>query len=371
MENKEYNTVEDFVFNKSFQEWVLNNDPYSTKFWLNWISYNPEKTSLVNHSRAIVDSLPVHKRKASEEEINDLIERIISNTKGQPVVLPGDLITPRPRKRVLTISRENWLKIVAIFVLVVACTWYLVTTHSSYPDAYKSFASGYTNALEEVVNNSDTVQTVFLADGSRVWLESKSRLSYTKNQLPDKREVFLTGKAKLGIKTDVAKPFFVYTQSTISKATGTDFEIDQFPDKKTTITVNRGNVQVFKRRDIYNLNTRLYGLMGTIVVPNQQLVFNEANNTAYKTLLDHPVPVDNKAAPLAFSRQPAAAVFYALQQRYGIPLVFDREALSSCRISIDLSNQPFYAALDSLCKPLRASYEVIGGTVLINTAGCK
>lgn len=369
MENKEYNTVEDFVFNKSFQEWVLNNDPYSTKFWLNWISYNPDKTSLVNYSRAIVDSLPVHKRKASEEEINDLIERIITNTKGQPVVLPGDLITPRPRKRVLTISRENWLKIVAIFVLVVACTWYLVTSHSGYPDAYKSFASGYTNSLEEVVNNTDTVQALTLEDGSRIWLESKSRLSYTNEQLPDKREVFLTGKAKFGIKTDLVRPFFIYTQSTISKATGSDFEIDQFPDKKTTITVSRGNVQVFKRRDVYNLNPRLYGLMGTVVTPNQLLVFNEANNTAYKTLTDLPVPVG--AATLSFSNQPAAAVFFALQQRYGIPLVFDQEALSSCRLSVNISNQPFYDALDSLCKPLRASYEVIGGTVLINAAGCK
>ena len=370
MENKEYNTVEDFVFNKSFQEWVLNNDPYSTKFWLNWISYNPEKTSLVNYSLAIVDSLPSHKRTASEEEINDQIERIISNTKSQPVVLSGDLITPRPHKRVLTVSRKNWLAIVAIFVLAVGCTWYLVTANNSYADPYKSFASGYTHPLEEIVNNSDTLQTVSLSDGSRVGLESKSRLSYPGAALTGKREVFLTGKARFNIKRDPARPFFVYTQSTITKATGTGFEIE-IRDKQTIVTANSGTVQVFKRRDIREGGARLYKVMGTVVTPNQQLVYNEANHIAYKTLVSNPVATGGQAPSLQYTNQRVAPIFAALQQQYSIPILFDGEAVSSCLLTINISHQSFYKALDSICRSLHASYEVVDGYVLVNAAGCK
>lgn len=370
MENKEYNTVEDFVFNKSFQEWVLNNDPYSSRFWLDWVSYNPDKTSLVNYSRAVVGSLPTHKRTASEEEINDQIERIISDTKNQPVVLPGDVITPRPRQRVLTISRKNWLMIVAIFALAVACTWYLVTANRGYADPYKSFASGYTNSLKEIVNNADTAQLIILADGSQVRLESKGRLSYTSNPVPGKREVFLTGKARFNI-SKASSPFFVYTRSAILKATGTVFEIDMLQDKNIMITANRGNLQVFKRRDFRDVNVRLHKLMGIIMTPNQQLVFNEANNVTYKTLVDQPVAVGDKRAALNFVSQSATIIFTALQQQYAIPILFDQEALHTCLLSIDINNRPFFNALDAICKSLHASYEVIDGTVLISAAGCR
>ncbi|MBE7171887.1 MAG: FecR domain-containing protein [Williamsia sp.] len=369
MENKEYNTVEDFVFNKSFQEWVLNNDPYSTRFWLNWISYNPDKTPLVNYSRAIVDSLPVHKREASEDEINDQIEQIISSTNGQPVVLPGDLITPRPRKRVLTISRRNWIKIVAIFVFAVACTWYLVTKHSGYPDPYKSFASGYTNSLVEVFNDADTAEAISLVDGSRVWLESKSRLSYTSDLLPEKREVFLSGKARLSIRKDPARPFFVYTQSTIAKSTGAELEVEGLPDKKMMITARQGSVQVFKRRDIHEGGTPFSKVAGIVITPNQQLVYNEANNLTYKTLVTDPAVVAKNQ--VAISSSSAVALLTALQDRYSIPIIFDQEALSHCRLSTDINAMSFYGALDAICKPLRASYEVMDGNVLINAAGCK
>lgn len=370
MENKEYNTVEDFVFNKSFQEWVLNNDPYSTRFWLSWISYNPEKTSLVNYSRAIVDSLPSNKRKASEEEINELIERIISDANSQMVVLPGDLITPRPKKRVLTISSRNWLSIVAVFVLVVASTWYLITANSRYPDPYKSFASGYTHSLAEQVNHTDSVQTVKLPDGSRVLLASKSRLSYPDKTIADKREVFLTGSASFDISNDAAKPFFVYTQGTITKSAGAGFEVVTSPDNKTTIEVRRSNVQVFKRKDINEGGPRLYKVTGIVVTPNQLLVFNEETSLLYKSLTAVPLPVMQTPKPFRFVNEPAVKIFSQLQDSYAIPILFDRDAFSHCLITIEAGAASFFEQLAAVCEPLHASYEVVDGNVLITGKGC-
>ena len=370
MENKEYNTVEDFVFNKSFQEWVLSNDPYSTKFWLNWVSYNPDKATLVNYSRAIVDSLPANKRKAPEDEINDQIEKIISNTNDRPVVLSSDLITPGPKARVLIISRKNWLSIVAIFILVVASTWYLARASNLRPDPYKSFASGNAASFHELANNSDTVQRVSLPDGSAVLLEGKSKLSYTGSILPDKREVFLAGKASFNIKKDLSRPFYVYTQGAIIKATGTSFEVDMFPDKKITVTVSRGNVLVSKRKDLGEISIKP-SQAGTIVTPNQQLVYNELNNVLYKTLVKNPAGINKIPPVFVFVNKPVTEIFDLLQNYYRIPILYDKESISSCLLSVNVSNLSYFDQLNAICTAMHASYDAVDGTILIAAAGCK
>ncbi len=369
MEQEEYNTVEDFVFNKSFQEWVLNNDPYSTKFWLNWISYNPDKASLVNYSRAIVDSLPVNKREAPEDEINDLIEGIIYSNRN--MTLPeGNLITPRAKARVLVISRRNWLTIVAIFIVVVASTWYLINRSSHRTNPYKSFAAEYSHDLNEITNHSDSLQRVTLPDGSIVLLETRGKLSYTSDFLPDKRVVYITGKAIFDIRKDASKPFIVYTESSIVKAMGTSFEISMSA-KQTVVTVMKGNVLVRKRSDVNESSIRLTESIGTLVTSNQQLVLNESTGVMFKTVVKEPVPVTKLPAPLVFNRKPAAEVLITLFEGYGIPVVFDQEALSACKISADLSRLSFYEQLSLIANTLKGTYEIIDGSILINAPGCK
>jgi hypothetical protein len=60
-----------------------------------------------------------------------------------------------------------------------------------------------------------------------------------------------------------------------------------------------------------------------------------------------------------------------LQAAYGIPVLIDEEVLTTCTISASLGNEPFYEKLRIICKIINATYEVIDGTVVINTKGCK
>jgi hypothetical protein len=90
-----------------------------------------------------------------------------------------------------------------------------------------------------------------------------------------------------------------------------------------------------------------------------------------KSLVEKPALANQTSYNFEFDDTPATEVFKTLQAAYGVPVLLDDEVLISCTISASLGNEPFYEKLRIICKIINATYEVIDGTVVINTKGCK
>jgi transmembrane sensor len=85
-----------------------------------------------------------------------------------------------------------------------------------------------------------------LPDGTIVWLNSDSRLSYDMymNQ-KEQRSVMLTGEASFDVKHDKKHPFIVHTDKIAVKVLGTAFNIKAYPeDKKSITTLLRGSIEL-------------------------------------------------------------------------------------------------------------------------------
>jgi transmembrane sensor len=87
-----------------------------------------------------------------------------------------------------------------------------------------------------------------LSDGSLVWLNSGSSLSFPQ-QFSSKsktREVNVIGEAYFEISKNKQKPFIVHTPSVIVKVLGTHFNISSYAnDSKSETTLMEGQVQVY------------------------------------------------------------------------------------------------------------------------------
>jgi hypothetical protein len=90
-----------------------------------------------------------------------------------------------------------------------------------------------------------------------------------------------------------------------------------------------------------------------------------------KSLVEKPALATQETLSFDFDDTPAVEVFKKLQAAYGVPVLIDEEVLATCTISASLGNEPFYEKLRIICKIINATYEVIDGTVVINTKGCK
>ncbi len=100
---------------------------------------------------------------------------------------------------------------------------------------------------------------VTLPDGTRVWINSGSRLRYSQNFNALDRQVTLEGEAYFDVYKNAQKPFFVKTSGITVKVIGTAFNVKAYPDEKTIeTTVERGMVQVFNNVSIEKTNERVF-----------------------------------------------------------------------------------------------------------------
>jgi transmembrane sensor len=84
-----------------------------------------------------------------------------------------------------------------------------------------------------------------LPDGTKVWLNAGSELSYSGNYGIRTREVNLSGEAYFSVKSDKTVPFLVKTTEVTVKALGTKFNVKAYPEEEViTATLEEGVIEV-------------------------------------------------------------------------------------------------------------------------------
>jgi transmembrane sensor len=109
----------------------------------------------------------------------------------------------------------------------------------------------YTNA--ESYTPSQNVLTVprggqyklVLSDGTRVWLNAESSLTYSSLFTGNERRVVLTGEGYFEVAKNKDKPFIVESSGNTIKVLGTHFNVNSYADEKAfTTTLLEGSVQL-------------------------------------------------------------------------------------------------------------------------------
>lgn len=108
---------------------------------------------------------------------------------------------------------------------------------------------------------------VVLPDGTQVWLNSSSSLSYPTEFAGNSRTVKLTGEAYFEVAKNKDKPFYVEMNNVQVKVLGTHFNISAYADDDDlTTTLLEGSVQISKNGSL------------TLLKPGQQAVIGSNAN---------------------------------------------------------------------------------------------
>lgn len=88
---------------------------------------------------------------------------------------------------------------------------------------------------------------IVLEDGTQVWLNANSTLSYPEKFDSKKREVYLSGEAFFDVKHAEKIPFHIHSAGIVTKVLGTSFNIKAYPNQQNvSVAVQRGKVEVLK-----------------------------------------------------------------------------------------------------------------------------
>ena len=105
---------------------------------------------------------------------------------------------------------------------------------------------------------------LLLPDGSKVWLNSESSLSYPSNFMKGNREIKLKGEAYFEVAKLSGKDFTVKTKDFNIRVLGTKFNVTAYEDfKRTETTLLEGKIEIHKGKKTINVS------------PGQTYIFKE------------------------------------------------------------------------------------------------
>lgn len=88
------------------------------------------------------------------------------------------------------------------------------------------------------------VSSIQLSDGTLVWLNSASTISFRPNFDSKQRQVQLTGEAYFEVAPNKDRPFLVQTKQSTTQVLGTGFNIASYPNEQHTVTLMHGSIQM-------------------------------------------------------------------------------------------------------------------------------
>jgi|JI10StandDraft_1071094.scaffolds.fasta_scaffold465307_2 transmembrane sensor len=140
---------------------------------------------------------------------------------------------------------QKWQSYAAITVLGIICV--VSFRFLGQTSASPTLAENTGKHVNEINVNPGARSKVQLPDGSQVWVNSDSKLSYPESFKGEKREVFLEGEAYFDVVKDPSHPFIVHTSGIDIRVLGTAFNVKAYKAEPTIeATLVHGMIEVTK-----------------------------------------------------------------------------------------------------------------------------
>lgn len=176
-------------------------------------------------------------------------------------------------------KRSFYAVAATVFVGLAALVWL------NWPGTASSPAAG-TKQLNEFSVSPGSRSKIQLPDGSQVWLNAGSKLTYAGSFTDKFREVELTGEAYFDVARDPRRPFIVHTAGIDVRVLGTSFNVKAYASDSTIeTTLIHGMIEVVKKNQP--------DAVKVILKPLEKLVYNKfEDNVPPETVLSK-----NNSAP--------------------------------------------------------------------------
>ena len=302
-------------------QWIAadpRNEAYVDEFTLLWAAAARPQAS---------EPIPV------EEDLRKVMTRIDRQTASSPRVRP------------LHKSMPVYLKIAASVALLVF-SYFLI----------QNFAG--THAPDKV-HIATVPSRVVLPDGSVVFQNKGSQITYPETMDGDTREVTLVGEAYFEVVKDQARPFRIRAGQTITQVVGTSFNVSGSQDT-VVVTVLTGKVMLMHKDQAKSM-ALTPGEQGTYSAAQglNKVENNDVNFLSWKT------------GVLTFNNTPLAQVVHDLSRHFGRRIALEHAAVNTCTWTSVHSGQTFDEILNELEVTLSIRVTKADDRIVISTDGCR
>lgn len=167
---------------------------------------------------------------------------------GEENRLFSEVARPGKEKAILKIAAQRPIRLDGeIDTLIITENGTKIKTDAGNMLSYLIDSAGYKTAQEEnqLIVPRGGEYRITLSDGTRVWLNAASVLTFPPVFAGNERKVRLVGEAFFEVTPDTARPFIVATARMDIKVLGTSFNVSVYEDEETVhTTLVKGSVEV-------------------------------------------------------------------------------------------------------------------------------
>jgi len=241
--------------------------------------------------------------------------------------------------RILSFRFKKLMRVAAMLFLP------LLTAAGMYFYMYKAESS---NAPLVIAVERGQKANITLPDGSKVWLNSQSKLTYSANFNLKKRELKLNGEAYFEVAHNPDKPFIVHSNDIAVEALGTAFGVKAYnEDNLISSILMRGKVRV----------TTPDG--ESILMPNDRIMYDK---TTHKKDLSTVVNATDFTGwihnELRFENESLGEISKTLERVYNVEIIFASEKLRNQRYTGTLNNNSLESVLNIITLTSPISFEI-------------
>ena len=194
-----------------------------------------------------------------------------------------------------------------------------------------------------------------LSDGTMIYLNSESTLSFPVKFQGKERKVYLTGEAYFKVAKNTEHPFVVTAGELEVLVTGTTFGVRAYKDEKDIqTTLESGQVTV-----------RVEG-KSVKLVPNKQVLFNKSTMGLEVRDVDVDLYLAWADGRLVYDNCPLEKILSDLGRWYNIDVFYSRDELRSYQFSLNMKkHEEFTQVLELIGKTGEVQFEIKDNTVIV------
>ena len=192
---------------------------------------------------------------------------------------------------------------------------------------------------------------IVLSDGTSVWLNSGSVMSYPQNFKGKSREVYLRGEAYFEVTKDKLHPFIVQTANVEIEVLGTSFNVMAYDDDiDVEAVLIEGSVKISESGMLFNKNN-------TILSPGQKANYCKKTKNINVSNVNTELYVSWKDGYFLYEEISMDCLIETLNRYYNSNIFIKGSALEKIVFSGKLENRKsLEETLQIICKSTRLNY---------------
>lgn len=210
-----------------------------------------------------------------------------------------------------------------------------------------------------VAATSSDTRTITLPDGSTIWMNKNSKITYPERFDDNAREVKLEGEAFFDIKKDPSRPFSIEGKDFNVKVLGTSFNVCE-TNNNVTVTVETGTVSFTTKAN--NALTLIKGETG---------IYHRDNNSSEESVNTDLNFMAWKTHQLSFDNTTVAIVLADIERYFGTKIDIEEKTILNCKFTGSFPNAKLQDILKLMEGSLNIKVRTEQNRVTISGKGCN